>query len=353
MNNIMICLRKLILCGFIIVGFVGCSLNNTEVNNNTDMSSEVLEENMTLDDKVANALLTKNKGNYAIGECTGEGHIILGTKEDENETIVYALTMYGEYGFQDDNFVKVSGSGVIPAVITFAKNEEVKIKYPLDGSAYVDSIKELFPEEYHNRVLSIKSEDNEELKRQETTYAKDYLTKIGRTTKIGNYGDFEHTLLTSEGVSVDVSNKLAEKAYANYPFWIGNEEKIEDGIRYLYEMKLDKKLNQIILSKYVCETSEVVERIRINSLTGEENTLVKTLAPTGFAGSSNNRVELYKNGEVYWIQFDAAGFDYENIIGNVLISNNATDIEMFEEEGIRVKGDKAKDDIEIAWIKFN
>ena len=30
------------------------------------------------------------------------------------DTVVYALTMYGEYGFENDTFVKVAGSGTIP-----------------------------------------------------------------------------------------------------------------------------------------------------------------------------------------------------------------------------------------------
>ena len=51
-----------------------------------------------------------------------------------------------------------------------------------------------------------------------------------------------------------------------------------------------------------------------NSLNGNEIILQKVLTPTGFAGSSFNRIELYKNGDVYWIQYDGAGVDYENIV---------------------------------------
>ena len=353
-------LCMVVLCSVIVGFFVGCSPKENVIKNNEDNVKESISmENMTLDEMVSYALLTKNDGRYAVGECKAEGHIILGSEEKDNETYVYALTMYGEYGFEDDNFVKVSGSGVIPAVIIFSENEQGEktneIKWPLDGSAYVKSIKELFPEEYHNRVLSIAKADNEELKNQETLYAQKYLTKIGREATIGEYGDFEHPLLTSMGVAVQVSNKLAEKGYANYPHWVGKLEKIEDGIRYVYEMNYTKDSNPIILEKYNYDTKEIVEKFRINSLNGAEISLKKILNPTGFAGSSFNRIELYSSGDVYWIQYDGAGFDYENIVKDVLIATNATDIEMFEDEGINVIGNNVKsvEALNLGWLKFN
>ena len=359
-HNGKLCLSMVILCGVVVGTFVGCTpKENVTLNNEDDTSKIVDTQNMTLDEMVSHALLTENDGRYAVGECKAEGHIILGSEEKDNETYVYALTMYGEYGFEDDNFVKVSGSGVIPAVIIFSENEQGEktneIKWPLDGSAYVKSIKELFPEEYHNRVLSIAKADNEELKNQETLYAQKYLTKIGREATIGEYGDFEHPLLTSMGVAVQVSNKLAEKGYANYPHWVGKLEKIEDGIRYVYEMNYTKDSNPIILEKYNYDTKEIVEKFRINSLNGAEISLKKILTPTGFAGSSFNRIELYSSGDVYWIQYDGAGFDYENIVKDVLIATNATDIEMFEDEGINVIGNNVKsvEALNLGWLKFN
>ena len=151
-HNGKLVLCMIALCSVIIGFFVGCSpKENVTLNNEDETSKTVYKENMTLDEMVSHALLTKNDGRYAVGECKAEGHIILGSEEKDNETYIYALTMYGEYGFQDDNFVKVSGSGVIPAVIIFAENEQGEktnsIKWPLDGSAWIDSIKELFPEE--------------------------------------------------------------------------------------------------------------------------------------------------------------------------------------------------------------
>lgn len=228
----------------------------------------------SLDKKVSAAILAESQGRYLDGETIGEGHIILGSKEENNETIVYALTMYGEYGFQDNNFVKVSGSGVIPAVISIFENDEgamlTSIIWPQDGSGYTQSIQKMFPEEYHDRALYIKDEDKNTLKIMERQYAQNYLKQIGRTAIVGEYGDFEHPLLTHIGVSVKVSNKLLEKNYYNYPMWVGNQEKIEDGIRYVYQMEYNKEKEQIILSKYNYETKEVAEKIVVNALTGDE-----------------------------------------------------------------------------------
>ena len=61
---------------------------------------------------------------YAEGECFGEGHIILGTETDGDNTKIYTLTMVGYYGFVNDNFEKISGSGIITAVVTLTSNNE-------------------------------------------------------------------------------------------------------------------------------------------------------------------------------------------------------------------------------------
>lgn len=237
-------------------------------------TSIFVSENNDLDKRVSDILLSGSGDKYLDGECSAEGHIILGAETEDNLKTVYALTMYGEYGFQDNNFVKVSGSGVIPAVIKILESEGkvilTNIIWPKDGSEYEESIKEMFPEKYHKRVVSINDSDRNIIKSMEEQYAKDYLIQIGRNATIGKYGDFEHVLLTQAGVDVKVSNKLLEKNYANYPFWIGNQEKVEDGVRYIYQMDYDKEQNQIILSKSNYETKEIVEKITIDSLTGEE-----------------------------------------------------------------------------------
>jgi len=264
--------KVLIIIGIIVIVALGIYFGI--VGGADGIKSIFVSDDNALNEKVADVLLASSDEKYLEGETKSEGHIILSSEVEGDLTTVYALTMYGEYGFQDGNFVKVSGTGVMPAVIKiFEKDGKViltNIIWPKDGTGHEESLKEMFPIKHHARVLSISDNDRDTLKAMEIEYAKDYLTQIGRTAQIGEYGDFEHTLLTEAGVSVEVSNKLVEKNYANYPSWIGNQEKIEDGVRYIYQMDYDKENNKIVLSKSNYETKEVTEKIVIDSLTGEE-----------------------------------------------------------------------------------
>ena len=95
--------------------------------------------------------------------------------------------------------------------------------------------------------------------------------------------------------------------------------------------------------------------IDISSDKKESATLAKSLTPTGFAGSSLNRIDLYSNGDVYWVQYDGQGLSNENIIKNYLIATGAIDIQMLDTEEINVVGEDVEivDEIEISWIHFN
>ena len=227
------------------------------------------DEAHAMDKAISEYLISYNKDWYAQGECSGEGHVYLGVEEKDGKTFAYLLTTFGQYGFQDGNFVKISGSGVIPALIVLNENNEVEsLRYPLDGSYYESSLKEMFPEEYINKMN--KDESRDELRKMEESYAKAYLESIGRDAKIGNYGDFEHVLLVDAGVSVEVSNKVFEyKELEKFPFWIGSQEFIEDGVRYVYEMDYNERLGLISFVKYDYETGTIKESFYLDSKTGQ------------------------------------------------------------------------------------
>ena len=204
-----------------------------KINNNVAKSET--SKPLTPEQAVIKALDT-TANHYLYGECFGEGHIILGTENIGDTTKIYALTMVGHYGFINNNFETVSGSGIIPAVITLKGNDEVEITYPKDGSYYTKSIEEMFPKEYVNRIFKESDNDRKTLEEQERAYAKAYLDKINRSANIGDYGDFEHKILTSLGVSVEVSNVLEDFYKMNnyYPYFIGTKEHIEEGVRIVY-----------------------------------------------------------------------------------------------------------------------
>ena len=60
--------------------------------------------------------------------------------------------------FQNDMFIKISGTGVIPVAMTFLEDKDdgyilQSYKLPEDGEGYAASIKTLFPQELYNRVV--------------------------------------------------------------------------------------------------------------------------------------------------------------------------------------------------------
>ena len=76
------------------------------------------------------------------------------------------------------------------------------------------------------------------LKAQEHASAKAYLSSINhKECEIGEFAAFEHTL---PDMNADASNLLGE-LYSEYPYWIGTLERVEEGIRYVYEFSWESK----------------------------------------------------------------------------------------------------------------
>lgn len=224
----------------------------------------------SIDEAVAYAILEHNGDMYYDGECRGEGHIILKI-EPENEvdhvlenvtdTVVYALTTYGNYQFQNECFVKVGGTGIIPVKITLDKDYHlVAYEEPDDGSHYTESLKVLFPKELHNRIFNVNEEkDLKACEEQEQAYARKYLEDIKRAALIGNYRDFEYIL---PNVESGISNILID-LYWDYPYWAGTLERIDDGKRLVYETIWEEESDKngiLTYKKYEYDTKNEVEK---------------------------------------------------------------------------------------------
>ena len=253
----------------------------------TEASSEeeeqVPEITASLDETVAQGILLCNNNMYKAGETTGEGHILMGQDEPDADGNIkcYCLEMFGAYEFQDGNFVKCAGTGSIPCVITVKQKDDgtyefVSMVEAEDGSSFVDSIKENFPEALWSRCITIDPDDANELEKQERSYAEEYLSSIGREdAEIGDYGDYEHKLLTDEGVSEEVSNKMMDVQSGDgfeffCPFWLGEREVLDDNVRYVYKTEYDKKKQLITFSKTDYESGEVIETSSYSAKTGEK-----------------------------------------------------------------------------------
>ena len=235
------------------------------------------QERENIEKAVAKAILDDNKIKYYdFGtECATEGHIIYGTEFIDNKCKVYVLTDYSHFGFENGYFVEKSG-GRVPAVMTFEKTTEdyklLNIDYVEDGSRYQPSIEEMFPKKYQYRVMFPTEKDYENLWNQNNAYAKAYLDKIGRSEEIRRYSEVEHILPTDVGISVEISNKLLDIRSINVynrMCGFGYFESIEDGVRYIYRSTYEKEQNKIIYTKEVYDTKDIIEKIEIDSLTGE------------------------------------------------------------------------------------
>lgn len=235
--------------------------------------TEESKETDNLDKAISKAILEDNKPKYYdfATECVAEGHIVYGTEVNGNEYTVYMLTEYNAFGFENGYFMSKAG-GCVPAVMTFEKTSEsynlLDIEYPLDGAGYAPSIKKMFPEKYRNLVTNPTSSEYESLWNQCVAYAQAYLDEIGRDEEIRNYSQVEHTLLTDVGVSVEVSNKILEYKIP-YNYDLGYYESVENEVRYIYRTSYDKEQNKVVFTKEIYDTEEVVEKIEVDSLTGD------------------------------------------------------------------------------------
>lgn len=236
---------------------------------------------IVLEDAITKAMLDTNVSVYSQGEVATEGHILLDSKEDGPQTTCYLLASFAYYEFQNGNFVRSSGSGVIPTVITFTKNdagEYIMVSYEEceDGSRMVESIKELFPEEFWSRCITTEDDDRNEIDKQIRSDAEEYLASIGRDDcEIGDFADFEYVIPTDLGISEEASNELGlAYKYADFiqycpNFYIGNREAVEDGVRYVYACEYDEKAGKVIYSKSEYDTKEVIESMEFSAKTGK------------------------------------------------------------------------------------
>lgn len=216
---------------------------------------------------LSQAVMTQGKG-YKAGEVATEGHILLDTEESNGKVKAYTLVSFGWFEFENGIFTKTSGSGVIPTVITFAKNEKgeyslIKYQEPEDGAYYTTSLKKMFPTKLRGQVLNVQSKYTNILAKQQEFQATNYLKSIGRDAKVSA----AHVEKRLADIDVQASNKIFAELtkYDSFlndcPYWLGTREQIEDGVRYIYETSQSK-------------TSDGHDRITFRKLK-EDKTVVK------------------------------------------------------------------------------
>ena len=227
--------------------------------------NDIVPEADPLGEAIKAAIVEQNKGNYLPGEYYGVGYKIIETFEEDSVLSVYALTEYVEYRFQDNVFVNISGTN--PKVLMRFQETEDK-KYDLIFYTRLDILSDL-PEEKIEELLQplaetgksyvYTNEDLEEVRAQADEDAIAYLESINRVADVGVRENHKGNLLTDLVSDTDFVLELL-KDYSHYPEWTGTQEWIENNIRYIYQTEYDEALQQIIFSKILFDTNEIVER---------------------------------------------------------------------------------------------
>ncbi len=235
------------------------------VSDNTPISDDT-EEN-ALDKAIRGVILAENFGDYLRGECQGIGYKIIETFEDDGVLSVYALTEYVEYGFQDGVLVNVSGTN--PNVLMRFQQTESG-DYELIFYTRLDLFSDLSEEEIEQLLKPLSEtgksyiytdEDLQKVRAQADEDAAAYLKSINRDADVGFRTEHKGNLLTDLVSDTDLLMELSkDETYSLYPEWTGTQEKIENGVRYIYQTEYDDELQQIIFSKILFDTNETVER---------------------------------------------------------------------------------------------
>lgn len=206
----------------------GVGIKNKEMPYRVKIGAQI-KKTRDLEEAVSAAIKADEKCHHGE-ECITEGHIILDIKENEGKVKVYTIASSGCFGFENGIFTKVSGSGAIPTVITFFKNENgeyelIEYATPFDGSEYVKSIKKMFPLRLCYKALNA-NKSYLELAKQEEAQAEEYLKSIGRKAKVS----VEHVEKKLSDINVEASNKLFadltryDKFLNSCPYWLGTRE---------------------------------------------------------------------------------------------------------------------------------
>jgi hypothetical protein len=204
-----------------------------------------VQKPQSLEEAVAQAVKGR-KASYLKGEAAAEGHLIIAAQEKEGRVIAYTLASYGSFGFENGIFTKISGSGAIPTVISFARDEKGQLtlldyQEPMDGSYYGPSVKKMFPGELLQKLKAAEQKIPQLLTQQEEQ-ASAYLRSIGRSAEV----DANPVEKQLGDINVEAANKLFSELpkYDEFlnscPYWIGTRETIENGVRYIYEKSQGK-----------------------------------------------------------------------------------------------------------------
>ena len=63
---------------------------------------------------------------------------------------------------------------------------------------------------------------------------------------------------------------IGDRRLCKYPYWPGESEYLENGIRYVRSLSFDEESGRIIYKTYEYDTGEVIETFVFDAATGKE-----------------------------------------------------------------------------------
>lgn len=231
-----------------------------------DAENELPTQTDPFSQAIKDAIAEQNRGKYLPGECYGVGYAIMETFEEEDVISVYALTEYVEYRFEDGVFINASGTN--PKVLMrFRKIADGG--YDLIFYTRLDLFSDL-PEEEIEALLqpltgSGKSylyteQDLQEVRKQADEDAAAYLKSIGRDAEIGVRQEHEGQRLVELVSNESLLDALFKDAeWSLYPYWTGTTERVEAGVRYIYQTDFDQERQEIVYTKWEYNTKAVLK----------------------------------------------------------------------------------------------
>ncbi|KNY28295.1 hypothetical protein [Pseudobacteroides cellulosolvens] len=162
-----------------------------------DKNLKQSDKQNTIDDVISKYL--EQKFDFkAIGGVVFEAHELYGVEKKDDKTYAYIWSVQQEYKYTDGKLENGAGLS-IPLVLVMNADRDNKYtvleyKAPKDGEQYASSIKEMFPKEYHEKILTrTNSAELEEIVKQK---AQNYFisgSKAGSNTKTTGTSDPANT----------------------------------------------------------------------------------------------------------------------------------------------------------------
>lgn len=246
--------------------FISCTNKNTNVE--VTMSAKTAsQEPLVLDDinyddldsSIKKSILATSE-RLPKSELTTSGHIFLGSEIKENFLIAYIIAGVNNFEFQNGILTSIASTGAIPTVIKYNINPENKryteVEYlePNPNADFKSEVNSLFPAEYINSALNANAK-YPEIEEMQINEALDYLDFLERDASVQSYID-------KKFIDIIPNNYFLELA-PDYPTWEGTIEKIEDGIRYIYETTTLDSDNVLFTKK--TEDNVVTEKFKIDT----------------------------------------------------------------------------------------